>query len=148
MHLLDVNLLIALCDADHVHHERARSWFRQSASAGWATCPLTENALLRIMGHPDYPGGPGSPAAVMPLLQQLRSHPGHVFLPDTISLADANLIPDPVGVSPKMLTDLYLLALAVANGCQLATLDKRIDPQLVIGGHTALVQLGKSDTFS
>ncbi len=142
MYLLDVNLLIALCDADHIHHGRARAWFRKTGHTGWATCPLTENALLRIMGHPDYPGGPGSPAAVLPLLQKSRSHPSHVFLPGSVSLADANIFPDLTGITPKMLTDLYLLALAVAHGGRLATLDKRMDPGLVSGGRSALVLIG------
>ena len=142
MYLLDVNLLIALCDADHLQHDRARRWFSDSASAGWATCPLTENALLRIMGHPDYPAGPGSPAGVFPLLQQMRSHPGHVFLPDTLSLGEADLVPELFGVTPKMVTDLYLLALAVTHAARLATLDKRIDPHLVHGGRDALIEVG------
>lgn len=141
MHLLDVNLLIALCDADHVHHDRARKWFRTTGPGGWATCPLTENALLRIMGHPDYPGGPGSPAGVLPLLQQLRSHPSHLFLQDTISLADSSLVPNLSGVTPKMLTDLYLLALAVKHHVRLATLDRRIDPHLVNDGKAALLMV-------
>ena len=142
MYLLDVNLLIAICDADLVHHVRAKSWFKKNSSEGWATCPLTENALLRIMGHPDYPGGPGSPAAVLPLLQQLRAHTSHVFLEDTVSIADPHLIPSLSGITPKMLTDLYLLALAINHGGTFATLDRRIDPQLVAGGSNAFVQVG------
>jgi toxin-antitoxin system PIN domain toxin len=138
MHLLDVNLLIALCDADHAHHDRTRAWFRRTSISGWATCPLTENALLRIMGHPDYPGGPGSPADILPLLQTMRAMPNHVFLPDTVSLADANLFLDLADKTPKMLTDVYLLGLAVTHGAYLATLDKRIDPGCVQGGHHAL----------
>lgn len=138
MYLLDVNLLISLCDEDHVHHRRAKSWFRKSQANGWATCPLTENALLRIMGHPDYPRGPGTPAAVVPILQQLRAHPNHTFIADSISLAEADRIPSLESATPKMLTDLYLLALAVSQGCQLATLDQRIQPNLVIGAPKSL----------
>jgi toxin-antitoxin system PIN domain toxin len=141
MHLLDVNVLIALSDADHVDHRRAKDWFHDAQYEGWATCPLTENALLRIMGHPDYPDGPGSPAAVLPLLQQLRGHSQHVFLEDSISLGDPTRVSDLSGVSPKTLTDLYLLALAVSNGGKLATLDQRIDPRRVPGGTKALVQV-------
>ncbi len=76
MNLLDVNLLVALCDADHVHHRPTAQWFRSHRSDGWATCPLTENGLLRIVGHARYPGGPGSPEDVRPLLQRLRSIQG------------------------------------------------------------------------
>lgn len=139
MYLLDVNLLIALCDADHVHHDPSKSWFRRMRPDGWATCPLTENALLRIMGHPDYPGGPGSPATILPILQGLRSRPGHIFIPDSVSLADSVLVPDISTITPKMLTDLYLLALAVAHGGRLATLDRKIDSRMVSGGRDALV---------
>lgn len=141
MYLLDTNLLIALCDADHEHHALARGWFGQHSEEGWATCPLTENALLRIMGHPDYPGGPGSPAAVRPLLQQLRQHKSHTFLADSISLADETLLPELAGTGPRALTDLYLLALAVAHNCRFATLDGRIDPQLVSGGPGCFVHI-------
>jgi toxin-antitoxin system PIN domain toxin len=142
MQLLDVNLLIALCDADHVDHGPAKKWFANMSSLGWATCPLTENALLRILGHPEYPGGPGSPVALLPLLQQLRAHPNHVFLHDSISLADSHLVSNLSQVTPKMLTDIYLLALAVSHGGVLVTLDKRIDPQRVRGGSKALVVIG------
>ena len=49
--LLDVNALIALVDAQHVHHDLAHHWFSRHAPAGWATSPLTQNALLRILGN-------------------------------------------------------------------------------------------------
>lgn len=141
MYLLDSNLLIALCDADHEHHDRAREWFRRNAAEGWATCPLTESALLRIMGHPGYPGGPGSPAPLRALLQQLRSHRSHAFLPDSITIADETLLPDLNGVGPKELTDLYLLALAVANNSRFATFDNRVDPEKVARGREHLVSI-------
>lgn len=134
MYLLDTNLLIALCDADHEHHALSRKWFRAEAQQGWATCPLTENGLLRIMGHACYPGGPGSPYAVRPLLQQLRSHPGHYFFPDAISFSDDYLFANLEQLAPKELTDIYLLALAVHNKARLASLDKGIDPRRVVDG--------------
>jgi toxin-antitoxin system PIN domain toxin len=137
--LLDVNLLIALCDADHEHHLLAARWFRANRLKGWATCPLTENALLRIMGHAAYPGGPGSPEGVRPLLQRLRSVPGHLFWEDSISIVDSQRLPSLVGVSARQLTDVYLLALAVCHGGYMATLDARIDPTQVPGGSQALV---------
>ncbi len=50
--LLDVNVLIALLDRRHVHHEAAHGWFATAQADGWATCPLTQNAVLRILGQP------------------------------------------------------------------------------------------------
>ncbi len=139
MNLLDVNLLIALCDADHEHHLPATQWFRAHRAEGWTTCPLTENGLLRVMGHTAYPGGPGSPEGVRPLLQRLRSLPGHLFWEDSISLADSQGLPSLQGVTAKQLTDIYLLALAIHHGGCMATLDSRIDPSQVPGGSRALI---------
>jgi hypothetical protein len=50
--LLDVNVLIALCDARHEHHELAARWFVAHAARGWASCPLTQNGAIRIMSAP------------------------------------------------------------------------------------------------
>ena len=58
--LLDVNVLVALLDPQHVHHDPANHWFAQHSSAGWATCLLTQNGVLRILWHPCYPTSPGS----------------------------------------------------------------------------------------
>src|SRR6185503_2205055 len=45
--LLDVNLLVALFDPEHVHHHIAHDWFSEYGDP-WATCPLTENGALRV----------------------------------------------------------------------------------------------------
>ncbi len=61
IHLLDANVLIALGDATHDHAGAALDFFENHAvREGWATRPLTENAFLRILENPKYPGGPGS----------------------------------------------------------------------------------------
>ncbi len=52
--LLDVNVLIALFDQDHVFHDRAHLWLEANAAAGIATCPLTENGVVRVISHPKY----------------------------------------------------------------------------------------------
>lgn len=142
MFLLDVNCLIARCDQGHEHHHVMRDWWRLHAYQGWSTCPLTENALLRILGHPSYPGGLGSPGAVRPLLHQLRQTPGHTFIADSISLADELLVPNLDGVGAKSLTDLYLLALAVHHKSLLVTFDHGIAAHRVFGGESAIIVLG------
>jgi predicted nucleic acid-binding protein len=53
--LLDVNVLIALLDSDHLHHTRAMAWLQENIQSGWASCPLTENGCIRIMSQPGYP---------------------------------------------------------------------------------------------
>jgi len=144
MHLLDVSVLVALCDPAHEFHDAASLWFRRVQAQGWASCPLTENGLVRILGHASYPGGPGSPAKARPLLQALRRVPGHVFWADELSLADELSFPDLARTSAAHLTDLYLLALALQHGARFATLDRRIDPGVLPGGAGALVTLAPS----
>ena len=136
--LLDINVLIARQDADHEHHDRSVRWLHQHAAAGWATCPITENGFVRILGHPSYPGWPGTPERAANALRQLiAAIPGHRFLSDEISLLDAALLPSLQGVGSRALADLYLLALAVHHGARFVTLDARVNPDLVPGGRAA-----------
>ena len=136
--LLDVNVLIALIDPTHVGHDAAHRWFGATGAASWATCPLTENGVIRIVGHPRYPNSAGSPAAVAPLIARLRTLPGHVFWTDDLSLIECTFV-DPTRIAtPAQVTDTYLLALAVAYKGQLATFDRRLSPTAVRRGRAAL----------
>src|SRR5665647_1839735 len=56
--LLDVNVLLALMDRDHIHHRPALAWWRNERDHGWASCPLTQNGFVRIACQADYPGRP------------------------------------------------------------------------------------------
>ena len=132
--LLDVNVLIALVDPAHVAHDAAHEWFEQQGHKAWATCPLTENGLLRIVGGARYPNSPGTPAAVAPLLAALRALPGHVFWPDDISLLDADRVDTTRLLNSAQVTDSYLLALACAHEGQLASFDRRLVKDAVRGG--------------
>ena len=137
-YLLDVNVLIALSDPAHVQHEMAHDWFAQHGQPAWATCPITQNGLLRIVGHVRYPNSPGTPAAVASTLASLCALPGHVFWPDDISLMDARYIDPSRLLSSAQVTDSYLLALACAHDGQLATFDRKLVVNAVSGGSKAL----------
>ena len=136
--LLDINVLIALIDPAHVQHERAHEWFSSKGSDAWATCPLTENGLLRIVGHPRYPNSPGTPAAVGAILASLRKLPGHAFWPDDISLLDQHHLNTRRLLDSSQVTDSYLLALARAHGGQLASFDQRLITDAVVDGRHSL----------
>lgn len=135
--LLDVNVLIALVDPAHVQHDAAHEWFAVHQQS-WATCPLTENGLLRIVGHARYPNSPGTPSAVAPLMAGLRALPGHVFWPNDISLQDNERFDLSRLLSSGQVTDSYLLALACAHGGQLASFDRRLVTDAVRGGSQGL----------
>ncbi len=135
--LLDVNVLIALIDPAHVSHDAAHRWFETKGQAAWATCPLTENGVIRIVGHPKYPGNPGSPATVAGIIRQLRTRAGHVFWPDDISLVADERIAIARVLTSGQVTDTYLLALAATHGSQLASFDRRLAANAVTGGKAA-----------
>ncbi|HIG44476.1 MAG: TA system VapC family ribonuclease toxin [bacterium] len=130
--LLDVNVLIALLDEDHVHHAVAWSWFENNLLSGWATCPITQIGCVRIMSQPGYPNHLRS-ADVAHHLRAATNAPQHEFWPDTLSVLDHQKINWESVISPKQLTDIYLLTLAVKNKGRLVTFDQKITPMLVHG---------------
>ena len=136
MYLIDVNALIALVDPLHVHHEKVSYWFLNSHLEGWATCPIIENGFVRILGHLNYPNGSGSTDSTRELLIRLCMQPGHQFWPDSISIRKEYGSSLPLS---KHLTDYYLLALAISRNAKLATLDTRINPEMLYGGEGALL---------
>ena len=140
--LLDVNVLIALIDPTHVGHDSAHQWFSETGAASWATCPLTENGVIRIVGNPRYPNSAGSPAAVAPIVASLKRLPGHLFWKDDLSLVASDLVDVDHVATPGQVTDTYLLALAVANAGRLATFDRRLSTKAVRRGSAALHVIG------
>ena len=88
MRRLDINLLLALTDPMHVHYELSHQWFAKKGQKGWATCPLTENGLVRIASHPKYPNRQGNVRAVCSILDQICKSPGHHFWTEDLSILD------------------------------------------------------------
>ena len=131
--LLDVNVLIALLDAGHIHHRVATSWLEQEISRGWASCPITQNGCIRIMSQPSYPGN--IPAAeVAKRLAEAASQPHHEFWPADISLMDKTVFQWDHVLGHRQVTDVYLLALAIRNNGRLVTLDRKISIDSAVGG--------------
>ena len=128
--LLDINVIIALLDSGHVMHRAARDWMGRELEHGWATCPLTENGVVRIMAQPAYPNR--QPAAqVAGRLAEACRHGRHQFWPEQISLLQDGLIHWDRLLGHRQITDAYLLALAVTQGGRFVTFDQRISVDLV-----------------
>ena len=136
--LLDVNVLIALIDPGHVAHDDAHMWFAANGAAAWATCPITENGVIRIVGHPRYPNSPGSPALVAEIVVKLRALPGHVFWPDDVSLVGSTDVDVSKILTSAQVTDAYLLSLAKAHGGRLASFDRKLSTAAVKHGKATL----------
>lgn len=135
-HLLDVNVVIALIDPLHVHHERAHNWFAARGADSWHTSPTVQNGVVRVVSHPKYPNTQPTPVA-MASLASVVAHPDHVFLADAVTLLDSSLQRDRL-LSSGQVTDSYLLLLATSNDVLLATFDTRLVTTAVPGGTATL----------
>jgi len=130
--LLDINVVIALLDQGHVLHRLATQWLEREHVHGWATCPITENGVVRIMAQPTYPN-PQPAARVAERLAEACQHPSHAFWTEPISLLQEGLIDWQRLLGPRQITDAYLLALASTHGGRFVTFDQRIRVDLVPG---------------
>lgn len=123
--LLDVNVLLALLDADHADHHRATEWADAGLVDGWASCAITENGVVRVLSQPSYPS-PVPVAQAVELLERSISAGNHERWPCTVSLLDPAAVDRTRLHGPRQLTDTYLLALAVAHDGRLVTFDRGV----------------------
>ena len=132
---LDVNVLIALLDADHIHHQRASAWLAEHIGAGWASCAITQNGCVRIMSQPGYPS-PLPTAQVAVRLREATHTRHHLFVPAGPSLLDPECFDTAQLLGHRQVTDAWLLGLAVAHGLRLVSFDGGM-PLRAVRGATA-----------
>src|SRR5207302_7796876 len=124
--LLDADVLIALAWPEHEFHEKAGRWFARHCRNGWATCPFTQSAFVRILSNPAFSADALTPANALRVLESNLDSPTHQFWPDSISVPEA--LKDVEGrlTGHRRTNDAYLLGLAIHHRGKLATLDKGI----------------------
>ncbi len=130
--LLDVNVLLALLDSDHVQHTAAREWFRSEITAGWASCSITQNGFVRIISQARYPS-PVPPTQAIARLAGATAGPHHRFISSSVSILDGDIVDPRRVLSSAQITDAYLLALATAHHLRLVTFDRSIPTTAVHG---------------
>jgi hypothetical protein len=124
--LLDVNLLLILHDPLHPHYQQVSRWFARRAGEPFATCPITESALVRLLAR-GVPGvAPYRMQEARAALENFVQLPGHVYWPDTPAYLDATSTLFARMQGHRQTTDAYLLGLAIHNQGKLATLDRGI----------------------
>jgi toxin-antitoxin system PIN domain toxin len=124
--LLDANALIALVWPSHEHHLKVQTWFSQRAKSGWATCPFTQAAVVRILTNPAFSSDAISPEQAIDVLQTVMKHHAHQFWKDDISVPKALSIAGKRLVGHQQITDAYLLGLADHYKGAVATLDRAL----------------------
>jgi uncharacterized protein len=118
--LLDVNLWVALFDDAHVFSAQANQLVERPR-AKFATCPLVENGVVRVLNLPSYAKrGPLGLSVVRAQLLRACATLDHEFNFDRIH-------------GHNQITDAYLLALAVRHGGTLVTFDRAITLDAVRG---------------
>ncbi len=130
--LLDVNVLIALLDADHVHHASAEEWLADNLEHGWATCAITQMGAARIMSNPRYPADLSARAA-LGWVRAAVATPHHTMWPCDIAPTDDTCLDSTHVLRHTQITDAYLLALAVRHQGRLVTFDRGISVSTATG---------------
>lgn len=124
--LLDVDVLVALFDPSHVHHDLAHEWLARNRALGWATCPITENGFVHAVSHPAYPGRRCTVVEALERLQAFADSGDHHFWPDSTSLRRSSRLDSGFLGDHDRLVEIYLLLLAVHHEGRLATFDEGI----------------------
>lgn len=131
--LPDVNVWVALLDEAHVFHAQALA-FAKRKRLKIATCALVENGVVRVLNLPGYSRlGPVGFAPVAAKVAEICASLDHEFWPCDVSVRDAGRVNWPRVMGHNQITDVYLLALAVAHAGCLVTLDHGVAATTVPG---------------
>ena len=125
--LLDINVLLASVDRDHVAYRKVHLWLDQLEGKPWATCPLTQAGFVRIISRPGFHPNPMSLSEALQMLADITRRPGHHFWSIDITFAEAVQPFEDRVIGHRQVTDAYLLGLAIRNKGRLVTLDRGIE---------------------
>ncbi len=141
--LLDVNVMVALLDPGHIHHELAHQWWAGHAGRPWATCAITENGLIRVLTQPRYPNRVETVAEATGLLGQWKNahRATHRWWPIDVTLTDETLYETEKLTGPAQVTDACILGVACRHGGAVVSFDQALPWQAVAGGSPQLVEL-------
>jgi toxin-antitoxin system PIN domain toxin len=131
VYLLDSNVLIALATPEHSQNGRAAAWFRKGYR--FATCPITQGALVRLHLRA---GVEATAESAKLLLESISALTRHQFWPDDASFLD---LPTAGIIGHRQVTDAYLVLLASKHGGSVATMDEGL--AAIHSGTTLIEQL-------
>lgn len=136
--LPDVNAVLALLDPMHVHHDAAHRWYARRSPVRIVLCSHVENGVIRVASQLKYPNCLGTGSRVRAVLREFAKKVDAASCKEDVSLLNEGVLLLSEALTPSRVSDLYLLALAAANECKLATFDTRIPADAVAGRPEAL----------
>lgn len=122
-YLLDVNVLIALTQPEHMHHSMVMKWFN-TPGLNWGLCAFSEVGFLRISSNPAV--GKLTVEDGTKMLAALTNHRGYRFWPISAGWAALAAPFHQRVFGHQQITDAYLLGLAIKENGVLVTTDKAI----------------------
>jgi len=143
--LPDVNLLLALLDPMHIHHEAAHRWYAGNSPMQMLTCSHVENGVIRVSSQPKYPNCLGTGSRAREILRTFVGRVNAEFCGTDVSLLDDAFLVCPGLLTPSRIADLYLLGLAASHGARLATFDYQIPAEAVAKGPESIEIIPVSD---
>jgi uncharacterized protein len=124
IHLLDVNIWIALADEKHVNHKPAQEYWEKNGNTEFAFCRITMLAFLRIATNPKAVTHPKTHAEIWENYEALMALPNIIFLPEPKNLDHHfRVLTAPESLVHRLWTDAYLAAFAIAGGHCLVSFD-------------------------
>jgi uncharacterized protein len=135
----DVNVLVALTNPSHVFHTESHRWL--SSVERYATTPVTESGLVRMLMNPAVAGQTVTGEQARDILAGVRADSRASFLADDSSLADPTV--DTTGLAVhKQVTDWHLLNLAARHDALLVTFDRKITRAALPADAARVISLG------
>ena len=124
--LLDLNVLIALTESEHKHHQKARNWLTSAGRERLGICPLTEAGFLRVTTNPAFHRGPRTLEQAIAILQVLKERDDYWYC-----LIDESWVALTAPFASRIrghqqVTDAFLLGLAIKEEGVLVTFDKGV----------------------
>ena len=124
--LLDVNVLVALAEPGHEHHQRLQEWFSASGKGALGLCPLTEAGFLRVTTNPAFRPGPRTMEQAIAILQLMKGHSQYWYCEMKESWTDLTAPFAWRILGHQQVTDACLLGLAIKENGILVTFDRGI----------------------
>lgn len=125
--LLDINVLLALVWAGHVHHARVVAWHREWMPKKWVLCPLSEAGFLRLSLNRAFVSGQATISILRETLRRLHAQRSCIRIHEVPDPSDPRF--DPVWKKVRdhqQVMDAMLLSIAIAANMRLATLDEKM----------------------